>query len=319
MSDPPPNDQQGSLYGDPVAALAAFEHAPMLFVVTTGPEATCVAMNAASRDITGGRAPYGITMREEFRELEGQGLVELYEGTFRTGATTKIEGTRIQVDQGGGRVLETFTDLIFLPWPGPDGTPVGTICIGADGTDRVHRNRAAEAELDALRARYEHARVAVRTMQRVLLPDSVPVLPCFDIAARYVLAAEEQAAGGDWFDTVARPDGKLVAVVGDVVGHGARASAAMGQLRAVLLAEVRAGASMAEALGCLDRFALTVPAGRRATVCILEIDPHSGAFTYCTAGHPPPLIVAAEDDATRFLPPSGSGPLATGSTFEFAT
>jgi serine phosphatase RsbU (regulator of sigma subunit) len=77
-----------------------------------------------------------------------------------------------------------------------------------------------------------HAIVA--ELQEALLPTALPVLPRARIAARYLVAGHEQAAGGDWFDAIPLADGSVALVVGDVVGHGVAASAAMGQLRAVL-------------------------------------------------------------------------------------
>src|SRR5262245_11230705 len=71
-------------------------------------------------------------------------------------------------------------------------------------------------------------------LQEALLPRALPVLPRARIAARYLAAGQEQAAGGDWFDAVPLADGTVALVVGDVVGHGVAASAAMGQLRSVL-------------------------------------------------------------------------------------
>ena len=74
----------------------------------------------------------------------------------------------------------------------------------------------------------------VLALQEALLPPALPVLPRARIAARYLPAGQEQAAGGDWFDAVPLTDGTVALMVGDVVGHGIAASAAMGQLRSVL-------------------------------------------------------------------------------------
>src|SRR4249919_2602692 len=78
------------------------------------------------------------------------------------------------------------------------------------------------------------AREIVAELQQALLPTSLPVLPRARIAARYLAAGHEQSAGGDWFDAIPLAGGSVALVVGDVVGHGVAASAAMGQLRAVL-------------------------------------------------------------------------------------
>src|SRR5690242_5827348 len=73
----------------------------------------------------------------------------------------------------------------------------------------------------------------VAALQAALLPSGVPLLPRVALGARYLLAEADTAAAGDWYDAVVLSDGSIGLVVGDVVGHGLAASAAMGQLRAV--------------------------------------------------------------------------------------
>ena len=60
------------------------------------------------------------------------------------------------------------------------------------------------------------------------------MLPQLELAARYLLADVEHAAGGDWFDGFMLADHRLAVVVGDVVGHGVAAAGVMSQLRSVL-------------------------------------------------------------------------------------
>ncbi len=147
----------------------------------------------------------------------------------------------------------------------------------------------------------------------MLLPTDLPLVPCVDIEARYLLAAGK-GAGGDWFDAVVRPDGHVALVVGDVVGHGVGASAVMGQLRAVLHSQLLTRSTLPEALAVLDRYAEREIESRATTVCVLELDADTGQLEYCTAGHPPPLVVTGAGDA-QYLEPTGAGPLATGKGF----
>lgn len=309
------DDSGHRAFGEVQAAAEGFEHLPFIAVVTDGPRMRTVAFNAAARAITENRIVHGQPILETFtKELMGQGWAEAYAAPTLTGETVIRDEYRIQVHQPDGSVVEMYLDVVLGPRPGPDGRPRGTVMVCRDVTSRVQKHAAAERELEDLRERYAAARGGVRAMQRALLADSVPVLPGFDVAARYVLAGDEQAAGGDWFDAVAREDGSVVLVVGDVVGHGQAAAVAMGQLRSVLLSQLRDGSGIAEALRFLDRFAGTVPAARRATVCIVRIG-ENGDVEYCTAGHPPPHVLAADDADTRYLAPTGAGPLATGARF----
>jgi len=146
-------------------------------------------------------------------------------------------------------------------------------------------------------------------LQAALLSAGVPVLPRVAVGARYLLAEAHAAAGGDWYDAVVRSDGSLGLVVGDVVGHGVAASAAMGQLRAVACHRLESGGSPAAVLTALDRFARDLGAAHSATVCVAVLDPATGSLRVSSAGHPPPLLLTATGPRYLGRP---AGPLATG-------
>jgi anti-anti-sigma factor len=148
-------------------------------------------------------------------------------------------------------------------------------------------------------------------MQHALLPAALPVLPQARIAARYLMAGQDEAAGGDWFDAVPLPGGSVALVVGDVVGHGVAAAAAMGQLRAALNELLAAEPELATVLARADAFAARIPALSAATLAVAVLDPGDGSLHYATCGHPPPLLVSPAA-APRFLPGTGAGPLGTG-------
>ena len=152
----------------------------------------------------------------------------------------------------------------------------------------------------------------VAELQEALLPTALPVLPRARIAARYLVAGQEQAAGGDWFDAIPLDDGAVALVVGDVVGHGLSASAAMGQLRAVLAELLGAEDDLGQVLRRTDAFAARMPSLRAATLVLVVLDPAAGTLRYTTCGHPPPLVIGVDGKA-RYLEGSGTGPLGTGS------
>ena len=158
----------------------------------------------------------------------------------------------------------------------------------------------------------------VLALQEALLPPALPVLPRARIAARYLVAGQEQSAGGDWFDAIPLAGGSVALVVGDVVGHGVAASAAMGQLRAVLTELLAAEADLGRVLARTDAFAARTPALRAATLALAVLDPASGVLRYTTCGHPPPLVISI-DGAARYLDGTGTGPLGTGSPPALAT
>jgi serine phosphatase RsbU (regulator of sigma subunit)/anti-sigma regulatory factor (Ser/Thr protein kinase)/anti-anti-sigma regulatory factor len=146
-----------------------------------------------------------------------------------------------------------------------------------------------------------------------LLPTALPVLPRARIAACYLVAGSEQPTGGDWFDAIPLADGRIALVVGDIVGQGVAASAAIGQLRAVLAELLTAEADLVRVLERTDAFAARTPALRAATLALAVLNPADGTLRYTTCGHPPPLVVSA-DGVAAYLDGAGSGPLGTGSS-----
>ncbi|HEY2206137.1 MAG TPA: SpoIIE family protein phosphatase [Pseudonocardia sp.] len=192
-------------------------------------------------------------------------------------------------------------DYLVKPFSAPE------LLARVDAHLRLNRARRETARAEQ---RYRAARDVVLALQSSLLPEYLPVVPGMRVAAHYRVAGTEQAAGGDWFDAVPLPDGRVALVAGDVVGHGARASAVMGQLRAVLTAYLLDGYEVADALARLDRFVAGMPDAAATTVCLATLDPLTGRLTYACSGHPPPLLVTADGDA-RYLPTQRSVPLGT--------
>ena len=165
---------------------------------------------------------------------------------------------------------------------------------------------------DGTLGRLVGAREIVAELQEALLPTALPVLPRARIAARYLVAGHEQSAGGDWFDAIPLAGGSVALVVGDVVGHGVAASAAMGQLRAVLAELLAAEGDLGQVLRRADAFAARMPALSTATLALAVLDPAGGTLRYATCGHPPPLVIGIDGEA-RYLEGTGTGPLGTGS------
>jgi serine phosphatase RsbU (regulator of sigma subunit)/anti-sigma regulatory factor (Ser/Thr protein kinase) len=304
-------------FGDHQAMVDAFEQSPQILGVVEGPELRLVAGSGAMFETMAGKELLGVPLRESFSEVVGQQIIDQYEECYRTGEVQVAKEWRTVIDPGGGREpFEFYIDFLLYPWKNADGTVRGVVASATDVTASVVRRVQAEQAQERAERRYQDAVAVVTDLQDALLPEALPVLPGLDLAAWYLLATEDTAAGGDWFDAVVRPEGRVALVVGDVVGHGVKASAVMGQLRAVLQQRLLAGAGLTEALADLDLFARAVPEAHAATVCVVEVDPHGGEVEYCTAGHPPPLVVT--DEGPRFLEPTGSGPLATGTTYRTA-
>jgi anti-anti-sigma factor len=294
-----------------------FESVPAMVVGLEGPDHRFVAVNAAYRTFAPMSEPVGLLAREVFPELESQQIYQMFDWVYQTGDPQFGAEWRLQADWGGSGVEERFFDFVVTPRRREDGSIEGVQVLFDDVTSRVRARLSADARLEELSERYRNARDSATVMQQALLAPSVPVVPGADIAAEYLVAAEDTAAGGDWFDAIALGD-RLVLIVGDVVGHGVEAAAVMSQLRTALRMQISAGHTIAEALEAVDRFHEHVPGSKSATVCVGSLDFATGEFQYCTAGHPPPLLVSA-DAKSRYTEPSGAGPLGSSTGFKVRT
>ena len=281
------------------AQALGFEQSPDLLVVTAGPDQRIVACNARMRRLLGDRDPVGEPVDAALGGVLGDPVLDLFREVYRTGETHRVDGW--QVAAGPDQWISA--DLTIAPWCDPSGQVAGCIGRGSDAS-------ALAAPQEKAQGPYAAAMDLMADLQDALLPADLPVAPALDISAIYLLAADGARAGGDWFDAVIRADGRVALIVGDTVGQGISASAVMGQLRAILHERILSEDPIPEALRSLDRYARRTPESHAATVCVALVDPGTGEIEYCTAGHPAPLVVAA-DGRGRFLAPSGSGPLTT--------
>ena len=188
----------------------------------------------------------------------------------------------------------------------------------ADERDFVLALVAQAAPAFERAAAADQRRVIAETLQKSLLPPTLPRLERLPLASRYLPGALGSQAGGDWYDVLPLDEGRVAIAVGDVVGQGARAAAIMGQLRSALSGYLLEGHAPEQALERLDRFAGRVPGATGSTVACLVLDPETGELVWARAGHPPPLVTGPDgcrrlDDATgtvlgvRARPPYTAG------------
>ncbi|WP_285776873.1 SpoIIE family protein phosphatase [Microtetraspora sp. NBRC 13810] len=152
----------------------------------------------------------------------------------------------------------------------------------------------------------DQQRETALALQRAILgPSRLPA----GFAVRYEPATRPLEIGGDWYDTVQLPGGRIGIVVGDCVGRGLQAATIMGQLRSACRALLLQDTRPAPTIAALDRFAALIPGARCTTVFVGVLDPETGDFTYSSAGHPPGIL-AYPDGTIRLLAEAGSIPLA---------
>ncbi|HEX5028061.1 MAG TPA: SpoIIE family protein phosphatase [Gaiellaceae bacterium] len=160
-------------------------------------------------------------------------------------------------------------------------------------------------------SRFEAEQTIAETLQRSVLPTSLPRIEGVELAARYLPGSAELDVGGDWFDALHLPDGKVGLVVGDVVGKGVQAAATMAQLRNATRAYSVERLRPASVLLRLNRLADEVLETSFATLAYLLLDPETRDCKLSSAGHPPPLV-AMPDGRVELLEGVRGLPLGTG-------
>ena len=175
--------------------------------------------------------------------------------------------------------------------------------------------RAALA-LDNAR-RYTRERTTALALQRSLLPQRLPEQSAVEVASRYLPASAHAGVGGDWFDVIPLAGARVALVVGDVVGHGIRASATMSGLRTAVRTLADVDLPPDELLTRLDDLVSRLSADAEAgtgddtdsdvgATCLCAIyDPVSRRCSLARAGHPLPVLVPPDGDATFLELPAG--------------
>lgn len=191
---------------------------------------------------------------------------------------------------------------------GAEGRVVGVLLVGPrtsgqpyDADDRALVEAIGRLALTAVRTGYlldeqtekrrmdEEMRLA-RSIQERLLPQRLPAVPGADLA---VVALPSRAVGGDLYDALPLPDGRIFLAVADVTGKGVPASLLMANLQACLhvlypdgLASLPDAAARANRVICENTSAATF-----ITAFFALYDPANHALRYVNAGHNPPYIV----------------------------
>jgi anti-sigma regulatory factor (Ser/Thr protein kinase) len=127
-------------------------------------------------------------------------------------------------------------------------------------------------------------------LQRSLLPRALPEAIGIKVAARYLPARDE--VGGDWYDVIDLPGGLVGLAIGDVVGHGVRAAALMGQLRTALHSYALEGHGPGRTLELVDRFVQSMGDYAMATAAYAIFDPETSRLRIAAAGHLPPIVLS---------------------------
>ncbi|MFB7496659.1 SpoIIE family protein phosphatase [Streptomyces sp. NPDC056161] len=141
---------------------------------------------------------------------------------------------------------------------------------------------------------YDTTNRVARGLQAALLPQELPRVTGFDVAARYLPATRGMDIGGDFYDLIRVREDTVVAVIGDVQGHNVSAAALMGQIRTTVRTHAVSGAPPDEVLRRTNQLLVDLDSTLFASCLCAEINLPSGKVRVATAGHLPPVLCHAD-------------------------
>jgi serine phosphatase RsbU (regulator of sigma subunit)/PAS domain-containing protein len=308
---------------DLAAAIGSVEDLDTLLYLVTGEAARLLGSDMASLflveergDILVGRAQVGMSdevvvgMRIVLAEWPDVGEV------MRTGRPA-VHARAEQVRGPERPYIERFRIQSYVAVRlGTPSRPLGVLFVNYG--DRRHRFTRPELAFVETLTSYlsvtiERARLvsvlrdAVTSLQAAVLPAEFPAVPGLDVGALYRSASEVAQVGGDFYDVVTLEGGRVAAVIGDVCGKGVDAARHTMRLRYMLRTLLDEGKSPGRTLTAFNRQVLEeITEDEYVTMLLLVMDPASGAVSWSSAGHPPPVLACP---GPRTLAFAGSLPL----------
>jgi serine phosphatase RsbU (regulator of sigma subunit)/anti-sigma regulatory factor (Ser/Thr protein kinase) len=228
---------------------------------------------------------------------------------FLQSATGVVELDRLELDSGAARELRSAGIRIVVPLVA-QGELIGALYLGPRLSDQEYSSddrkllstlaaqaapairvaqlvRQQAVEIQSRERLEQEMRVATMIQQQ-FLPHDLPQLRGWQVAAHY---APARAVGGDFYDFIELPGGRIGVVVGDVTGKGVPAALLMARTQSVLRSEaphlVAPGAVLARANEILLP---EMPARMFVTCLYFVIEPATGRATFANAGHNLPVV-----------------------------
>jgi sigma-B regulation protein RsbU (phosphoserine phosphatase) len=178
--------------------------------------------------------------------------------------------------------------------------PVDYELLQMDYTTTVCLGHYTETELRQLESELELSQI----IQRALLPQQVPTLPGYDIAA---FSRPAQIVSGDYFDFLPFEDGTHGFVVADVSGHGMSAGMLMSSLQTVFHTLAPETDSLVDVLKRINRLYIhNINFSTFVTLFFARLDPQTRTLSYANAGHNPPLLYRGSTREYTWLKPTGA-------------
>ena len=159
--------------------------------------------------------------------------------------------------------------------------------------EQVERGRVLRS---SQRRRQEESSEASE-IQRNLLPSSIPQIPGYDISAT---TKSVHSVGGDYYNVAKISETQTAFCIADVAGKGLPGALLMSNLQASLKPLMRAGFEPRELCRRLNRTLCEImPESKFISLFYGVLDSENGHFTYCNAGHNPPILLRADGSASE--------------------
>jgi serine phosphatase RsbU (regulator of sigma subunit) len=224
-----------------------------------------------------------------------------------------VDITGLQLDSPGLAALRAAGAVLVIPLIS-SGSLVGLLSLGPRRSERGYSSedkrlltalagyaapamrvgqlvREQQAEARS-RERIEQELKIAQIIQQQFLPSSLPDLPGWNVAAFYRPA---RTVGGDFYDFIPLPDGRVMCVVGDVTDKGIPAALVMASTHALLRAAAPRLMSPGAVLAHVNELLYAdIPAHMFVTCLCMVLDPASGAVVFANAGHDVPYVRTAD-------------------------
>jgi anti-sigma regulatory factor (Ser/Thr protein kinase) len=236
------------------------------------------------------------------RRREKRGMPPLHEWVCELGELVRLNGVELEAHPSWSRVDPPPGTASWLAVPLVDraGRNIGLLHVsdkrdGAfssnDEPILVQLGQIASVAIENLRL-YEHEHEIAQTLQRSLLPPSLPEIPGVAVAARFRPAGVGDEVGGDFYDLFEMGHDRWGIAVGDICGKGAGAATVTALARYTLRATALHERTPSRILGVLNEALLRHgPDQRFCTIAYAAFEPERGRLEIARGGHPPPLLL----------------------------
>jgi PAS domain S-box-containing protein len=259
------------------------------------------------------RGPRVVGQRDMPREAGANWLVVPDDADFPAAQAIRT-GKRVEMpwSDDDGYLLDTFPFLV-------EGTVIGAITYSWSRPQRHDPEFATDvtdviAEALTRAQHFEREQSIAVSLQRSMLPSTLPRVDGAELGVLYLPGSEEADVGGDWFESILLDDGRLLIAVGDVMGKGLPAASTMSEFRHALKALSVVSSSPRQLLKHLGAYHATRSGdkGQLLTLLLALVDPQTGALTWASAGHIPPVLVLSGGKEFELLDSAQGLPLGLG-------